>query len=84
MIKKLQIKFIAIIMTIMTIVLLGIFTTINILMYQSGEKQSYNIMHEIAMNDGNLPLKKTPKPFPAPKDPPNSPNLLFCKTKQPK
>lgn len=52
MIKKLQIKFMVIIMSIMAVVIFGIFVTINLTMYQSTHLQSINMMKRIAENDG--------------------------------
>lgn len=67
MIRKLQIKFIVIIMALMTMVLLFIFGFLNISMMKSGEQQSIRMMHKIAMNDGMMPPKRKPEqPAPPP------------------
>ncbi len=60
MIKKLKIKFIVIIMSLMTIVLLLIFGAINITMFKTGERQSINMMRDIAKNDGMMGFDRKP------------------------
>lgn len=78
MIKKLQIKFILIIMMIMTTVLLLIFGSINISMFKSGEKQSIRMMHDIALNNGGIPFRKAPSdPNPIPPDKMPLPQTYF-------
>lgn len=52
MIKKLQIKFVVIIMSIMTAVLLAVFGAINYTMYKSTTQQSQFEMQKLANNDG--------------------------------
>lgn len=58
MINKLKRKFMMIIMSIMIIVILVTFISINIIMHQSSERQSMNIMRDIANNDGIDPMAK--------------------------
>ncbi len=52
MIKKLQLKFIAIIMGILTVVIVLIFGAVNVFMYSVGESQSVDMMKETAIKDG--------------------------------
>lgn len=56
MIKKLQIKFIIIIMSIMSVVLFLIFGAINFSMHKISEYQNISMMVRIAKNDGKRPL----------------------------
>lgn len=73
MIRELQIKFVVIIMVIMTIVLLCIFGLINVSMIQSGERQSIGIMREIARNEGAISYNRNPR----------DPSLSFEKNRLP-
>lgn len=52
MIKKLQVKFVVIIMSIMTAVLLAVFGAINYTMYQSTTRQSQFEIQKLADSDG--------------------------------
>ena len=63
MINKLKRKFMMIIMSIMIIVILVTFISINIIMHQSSERQSMNIMRDIANNDGIDPMAKRKEKF---------------------
>lgn len=56
MIAKLKKKFMLIIMFIMTVVILVTFISINIIMNQTSERQSINMMKDIAENDGINPV----------------------------
>lgn len=69
MIKKLRIKFICIIMTILTVVLLCIFGAINITMYKSTNRQTLETLTRIAHNDGQMrPVGRLDFPIDAPRD----------------
>lgn len=66
MIAKLKKKFMLIIMFIMTVVILVTFISINIIMNQTSERQSINMMKDIAENDGINPVlnhKEKPEEF---------------------
>ena len=58
MIIKLKQKFMMIIMSIMTIVILVTFVSINVIMNHTSERQSMNIIRDIADNDGINPVVK--------------------------
>jgi len=79
-IKKLQVKFIMIIMGILTVVLLLIFIAINLFMYSLDESQSVRTMSEIARKDG---IRIRPKiddgtfPLPPPPDDSMNPSHIF-------
>ena len=59
MIKKLRIKFIASIMLMLTLVLVLIFASLNLVMIRTGEQQTFALMQKIADNDGQLQQKKS-------------------------
>lgn len=69
MIKKLQIKFVIIIMSIMSVVLVGIFGAVNITMYNSTNKQTTDMLKKIADSDGLMKGFK-PNMLNSPNDPP--------------
>lgn len=60
MIKKLKIKFVLIIMSILTVIFVLIFGSINLFMHNVFESNSTMLLKQIAMNDGFMPQK--PKP----------------------
>ncbi|WP_058485555.1 sensor histidine kinase [Defluviitalea phaphyphila] len=60
MIKKLKIKFVAINMFLLFLVLISVFFSIYFFMYYGVERQSIRLMNELARNDGNLPKPKLP------------------------
>lgn len=71
MIRKLKIKFIAIIMMITSIVLIIIFGSVNFAMSQFGNQQSLDMMNSIIRNDGRTQLPKIKK-NPSDKEPINN------------
>ena len=52
MIRRLRIKFIAIIMAMLTLLLLVIFCSLNLMMIRTGRSQSYERMERVANSDG--------------------------------
>ena len=63
MIRRLRIKFIAIIMTMLTVLLLVIFCTLNYMMVKSGRSQSYERMERVAESDGGAAGEAIVSPF---------------------
>lgn len=59
MLRKLQVKFVAIIMLLMTVLMIAIFCAVNIAMIKSGERQAIAIMRDIAKRDGSVPPKRS-------------------------
>lgn len=73
MIKKLRLKFIIIIMSILLFVFALILITLNIFTSRSGEMQNKAIMNALADNDGRMPLRSV-EFLPFPNNPPGSPS----------
>ena len=63
MIRRLRIKFIAIIMTMLTVLLLVIFCSLNYMMVKSGRSQSYERMERVAESDGGAAREASVSPF---------------------
>lgn len=64
-------------MSILTVILLLVLGAMNMVMYKVGEKQSIDIMHSIANNDGNM-LRRPPEMLPRKFDSPIRKTTTMC------